>query len=151
MSYTNDSGRRQIVDDAVAAANFMGDALAALGEAYELLEEHAAEQMEDTVFKPTQSAYGLLKRTLTDFATRYGVSAPTFRPSTVPAPTDPHTTLDRVADQIQSADDALADLQDTMLPVEVGDTELRAGLSRTRQLIARVPTAAEELVRILGR
>ncbi len=151
MSYTNDSGRRQILDDSVAGANYMGDALAALGEAYELLDDHAAERMEESVFKPTQAAYGQLKRSLTEFAGRYGLPQPVFRPSMVPAPTDPHTTLDRVADLVQSADDALAELQDTLLPVEVGDADLRAGLSRTRTLLTRVPAAAEDLIRILGR
>jgi hypothetical protein len=151
VSYTTDSGRRQILDDAVVGANYLGDALAALGEAYELLDDHMAERMEAAVFKPTQAAYGQLKRTLTEFAARYGLPQPTFPPSMVPAPTDPHTTLDRVADQVQSADDALAELQDTLLPVEVGDAELRAGLSRTRTLITRVPASAEQLIRTLGR
>lgn len=151
MSYTSDSGRRQIIDDSVEAANMLGDALAALGEAYELLEEHFAEQMEERVFKPVQAAYGQLKRTLADFAERYELSAPSFRPSRVPAPADPHVTLDNVADLVQDADNAIAELQDTLLPVEVGDPELRAGLSRTRTLIGPVPGAAAELVRILGR
>ncbi|MBO0767617.1 MAG: hypothetical protein J2O48_02940 [Solirubrobacterales bacterium] len=151
MSYTADSGRRQIIDDAVVAANALGDALAALGEAYELLEEHEADRMEDTVFKPTQAAYGQLKRTLTEFAERYGLTGPNFRNSAVPAPTDPQTTLDRVSDQVQGAEDALAELQDTLLPVEVGDPELRAGLARTRTLVGPVPAAAGELMRNLGR
>jgi hypothetical protein len=151
VSYTTESGRRQILDDAVVGANYLGDALAALGEAYELLDDHAADQMEATVFKPTQAAYGQLKRALTEFAIRYGLPQPTFPPSRLPAPTDPHTTLERVADQVQSADDTLADLQDTLLPVEVGDPELRAGLSGTRTQLTRVPAAAEDLIRILGR
>jgi hypothetical protein len=151
VSYTNDSGRRQILDDSVAGANYMGDALTALAEAYELLDDHAADQMETSVFKPTQAAYGQLKRTLTEFATRYGLPQPSFAASIVPAPTDPHTTLDRVADLVGSADDAIAELQDTLLPVEVGDEELRAGLSRARTLIGRVPASAEDLIRILGR
>jgi hypothetical protein len=151
VSYTNDSGRRQILDDSVVGANYMGDALAALGEAYELLDENMADRMEASVFKPTQAAYGQLKRTLAEFATRYGLPQPTFRPSTIPAPTDPHTSLDHVADLIQSADDALSELQDTLLPVEVGDADLRAGLSGTRVLIGRVPAAAEELIHTLGR
>jgi hypothetical protein len=151
VSYTTDSGRRQIIDDAVVGANYMGDALAELGEAYELLDDHMAERMEESVFKPTQAAYGQVKRTLTEFATRYGLPQPSFPASVLPLPTDPHTTLDRVADLVQSAEDAIAELQDTLLPVEVGDADLRAGLSRTRTLIARVPASAEELIRTLGR
>jgi hypothetical protein len=151
VSYTTDSGRRQILDDAVVGANYLGDALAALGEAYELLDDHMADRMEASVFKPTQAAYGLLKRTLTEFAGRYGLPAPVFPPSIIPAPTDPHSTLERVADDVQNADDALSELQDTLLPVEVGDGELRAGLSQTRVTITRVPAAAEELIHTLGR
>lgn len=151
MSYTSDSGRRQIIDDCVVGANLLSDALAALGEAYELLDDHTAEHMEESVFKPTQAALGQLKRTLGDFAARYGLPQPSFARSMIPAPADPHVTLDRVADQVANADGALADLQDTLLPVEVGDAELRAGLSRTRTLITRVPAAAEELIRTLGR
>jgi hypothetical protein len=151
VSYTTESGRRQILDDAVACAHDLGDAIAALSEAYELLDDHMAERMEAAVFKPTQAAFGQLKRTLSEFAARYGLPAPVIADAQQPAPTDPHSSLDRVADLVQAADDGLAELQDTLLPVEVGDAELRAGLSRTRTLIGRVPAAAEELIRTLGR
>jgi hypothetical protein len=102
VSYTTDSGRRQILDDAVVGANSLGDALAGLGEAYDLLDEQMADRMEAAMFKPTQAAYGQLKRTLTEFAVRYGLPQPVFATSMVLAPTDPHTTLDRVADQVQA-------------------------------------------------
>ena len=151
MSYTNESGRRQIVEDAIVAADDLADALAALGEVYDLLEEHFADQMEESLFKPTQAAVGQLKRTLTEFTGRYGLPAPDLPAAAVPAPSDPHATLERVADLVQAADDTLAELQDTLLPVEVGDAELRAGLSRTRTLIGRVPASAEGLIRMLGR
>ena len=45
------------------------------------------------------------------------------------------------------ADRTLAQLQDSMRPVEVGDAELRAGLSEVRRLVADVPRRANELVR----
>jgi hypothetical protein len=38
-----------------------------------------------------------------------------------------------------------------MLPVEVGDADLRAGLSEVRRLIGDVPGRATQFVRILGR
>jgi hypothetical protein len=38
-----------------------------------------------------------------------------------------------------------------MLPVEVGDPQLRAGLSEVRRLIAEVPARAHDLVRTVGR
>ena len=151
MSYTNESGRRQIIDDSVAAANYLGEAMAALGEAYDLLDDPTADRMEATVFKPVQASVGQLKRTLAEFATRYKLPAPVFETAGLPAPTNPHTTLDRVIELVQAADDTVADLQDSLLPVEVGDTDLRAGLSRARTLIGPVPDAADGLIRMLGR
>jgi hypothetical protein len=38
-----------------------------------------------------------------------------------------------------------------MLPVEVGDQQLREGLSATRSTLAPLPARARELVRTLGR
>jgi len=38
-----------------------------------------------------------------------------------------------------------------MRPVEVGDTELRAGLAEVRELIGVLPDRAREFVRRLGR
>ena len=38
-----------------------------------------------------------------------------------------------------------------MLPVEVGDTELRAGLAQTREALGPVPNRARDLVRVIGR
>jgi hypothetical protein len=38
-----------------------------------------------------------------------------------------------------------------MLPVEVGDEALRAGLADTRSLLDALPARARELLRILGR
>jgi hypothetical protein len=49
------------------------------------------------------------------------------------------------------ADQMIAELQDSMLPIEVGDPELRAGLSQTREALGAVPVRARELVRTLGR
>jgi hypothetical protein len=74
-----------------------------------------------------------------------------FPPSAQVAPEDPRATLERAADAIQAADDTLAELQDTLLPVEVGDQELRAGLSGTRSVIAPLPGVCDEFVRTLGR
>ena len=45
----------------------------------------------------------------------------------------------------------LADLQDSMMPVEVGDRELREGLSETREAIADLPSRARRLMRAQGR
>jgi hypothetical protein len=38
-----------------------------------------------------------------------------------------------------------------MLPVEVGDQQLRSGLSETRELLTALPARSHEIVRTLGR
>ena len=50
-------------------------------------------------------------------------------------PAEARDEIARAVDQIHLADETLAGLQDSMLPVEVGDPELRAGLSEVRSLI----------------
>ncbi len=57
----------------------------------------------------------------------------------------------RAIEALADADAGLASLQDSLLPVEVGDAELRAGLSEVRRGIADVPGRAARLVRVIGR
>ena len=52
---------------------------------------------------------------------------------------------------VEEADAELADLQDSMMPVEVGDAELRAGLAEVRELLGEVTPRAREFTRTLGR
>ena len=59
--------------------------------------------------------------------------------------------LDSAVEAVAKADSALATLQDSMLPVEVGDAELRAGLEEVRRLLGDLRGRARELVRTLGR
>ena len=151
MSYSNESGRQRILDEAAAAVDELGMALAVLADAYEHLDEHTADRVEEWVFRPMQAAYGQLLRTHAEFAARYGLPGRTFKHGDPALPADVRAQLERVADAAQAADDGLADLQDSLLPVEVGDAELRAGLSRTRTLIAPVPSTCDEIVRTLGR
>jgi hypothetical protein len=107
--------------------------------------------MEQVLHRPLQSAYGQLKRTNAEFARRFGLVAPDALDSTQPAPEDPRLALENAADAIQAADDMLAELQDSLLPVEVGDQELRAGLSGTRTAIAPLPAACDEMISRFGR
>ena len=58
--------------------------------------------------------------------------------------------MDRAVDAAAEADAILAELQDSMMPVEVGDAELRAGLAEVRELLGDV-RARREFVRTLGR
>jgi hypothetical protein len=151
MGYTTEEGRTQILDEAGAAVEQLSIAVAALGEAYEHLDEAAGDRMETQLFRPLQGAYGQLKRTHSEFAQRSGLPGRNFPVAPVMAPEDPRASLEHAADAIQAADEMLAELQDTLLPVEVGDQELRSGLSGTRSVIAPLPERCDEFVRTLGR
>jgi hypothetical protein len=59
--------------------------------------------------------------------------------------------LGRAADDVTEADLILTELQDSMLPVEVGDAELRAGLAEVREILADLGERARDLVRVIGR
>jgi hypothetical protein len=151
MSYTTADGRRQVLDELAEAADQIGVALAALGEAYEHMDDRSADRLEEELFRPVQASYGRAKRTHTDFAGRHGLPVHTFEQPGVRLPTDARGSIEHAVDALGSADERLSTLQDSMLPVEVGDPELRAGLSEVRELIAPVPGRAREVVRTLGR
>ena len=152
MSYTSREGRTQLLEEVAEATDQLALALASLGEAYEELDEQTADSLEEQLFRPTQSAYGRLRRTHAEFAARHGLPGRDFAPSSGGMHSgDPRVYVDRAVDAIERADQTLAELQDSMLPVEVGDRELRAGLSETRESIAELPARATRLMRPQGR
>jgi phage shock protein A len=152
MSYTSREGRTQLLEEVAEATDQLALALASLGEAYEELDEQTADSLEEQLFRPTQSAYGRLRRTHAEFAARHGLPGRDFAPSSGGMHSgDPRVYVDRAVDAIERADQTLAELQDSMLPVEVGDRELRAGLSETRESIAELPARATRLMRTQGR
>ena len=152
MSYTSREGRTQLLEEVAEATDQLALALASLGEAYEELDEQTADSLEEQLFRPTQSAYGRLRRTHAEFAARHGLPGRDFSPSSGGMHSgDPRVYVDRAVDAIERADQTLAELQDSMLPVEVGDRELRAGLSETRESIAELPARATRLMRTQGR
>jgi hypothetical protein len=152
MAYTNAQARQQLLDALAAAADEIGVALAHLGEAYEQLDESSAERVEDELFRPVQTAYGRAQRVHAEFADRYGLARRTF------APMDPHTRahdamgiINSAVAEVERADATLATLQDSMLPVEVGDPPLRAGLEQVRVSLGEIRGRAREITRTLGR
>ena len=152
MAYTTAEGRRQILEDLASAADEIAVALALLSEAYEHLDERTAERLEEQLFQPIQAAYGRAKRVHVGFAQRYELPGHTFQtPSPVAPSNGTKGLIDAAVDAAGRADGMLGELQDSMLPIEVGDVELRAGLSEVRELIGGVRARARELVRILGR
>jgi hypothetical protein len=152
MTYTAAEGRQQILDALALAADDVALALADLSEAYEQLDEHTGERLEEALFRPLQAAYGRIKSEHNAFAERTGLPGRDFAVSSQVAPSTPAKALiEKAADLSANAGEALGDLQDSMLPVEVGDAQLRAGLAEVRRLLAGLPPAARELVRTFGR
>lgn len=152
MAYTTVEGRQELLDRLADAIDWIGVALAAFGEAYEQLDDDTADRLEEALFSPVQGAYGRARRTHAGFAERSGLSPTAFEPQ---SPGSAHGGargfIDHGAEAIRSADMNLADLQDSMLPVEIGDVEVRAGLTATREALAELPGRARELLRTLGR
>jgi hypothetical protein len=152
MAYTTAEGRERVLDELAAATEQIASALARLGAAYEQLDEQHADDLEEQLFRPVQLAYGRAQRTHSEFAGRSNLRSRSF---------DPHSPglqsqsvqelLERAAEDTEDADQLIAELQDSMLPVEVGDPELRAGLSQVREALAPVPGRARALVRLVGR
>jgi len=152
MAYTTAEARQQLLDDLAYAINEIGVALAALGGAYELLDERTADRLEEELFRPVQVGYGRAKRTHAGFAERHGLPGRAFEPSTTGrASQGARSFLDAAVEAVAEADHLLAEIQDSMMPVEVGDAELRAGLAEVRELVAPLSSRARELVRVLGR
>lgn len=152
MSYTTAEGRERIVDDLAQATAQIELALGYLSEAYELVDVNLADRLEEQLFGPVQASLGRARRTHSEFARRVGMPADGISaPAGGPQPHGARALIEGAADAIDQADHWISELQDSMLPVDVGDQELRAGLSDTRSLLSSVPGRARELVRTLGR
>lgn len=152
MAYTSESARRQLIDELGQAADHLSSAINALGEAYEAADERTGEALETQLFRPVQGAYGRAQRTRSGFAERHQLIAEPLTPATAAAPSaDPRVHLERAAAAVEQADQVIADMQDSMLPVEVGDREFREGLAEVRELIAPAPSDARRLLGLIGR
>jgi hypothetical protein len=152
VSYRAQDARRDLLDDVADAIEALGRAIGALGEAYDELDEATAEQMEGELFRPIQHAYGVARRTHAAFAARHRIPVREFpAPATGAHSGDPRVHLERAVDAVEEADEGIAELQDSLMPVEVGDPELRAGLAETRRLVGDVPSRGRALIRMRGR
>jgi hypothetical protein len=152
MAYRAADAREQLLGDLADAASDLALALASLSEAYELSSEDAADQLEEQVFRPVQAAYGAARRTYSEFAARHSLPESGFAdPSPGMHTADARIYLQRAIEAAERADARIAEMQDSLLPVEVGDPPLRAGLAQTRTAIAPVPGAGARLLRTFGR
>jgi hypothetical protein len=152
MSYSTEDARRQLLEDLGSAADQLALALASLGEAYQEVDEATGETLEEQLFRPVRSAYATARRTATGFADRHALPRPAFDAASAPAySADPRVHVQRALEATERTNQMIAEMQDSMLPVEVGDRELRDGLSNTRELISAVPAQARQLLRMIGR
>jgi len=141
-----------MLNDIAAAIDRLAVSLASLEAAYDLLDEHTQDRLEEELFRPVQRAFGRLQRTYSEFGARTGIPTRKFAPGS--PGTQSHSgrePIERAVDAAREADELIVELQDSLMPVEVGDPELRAGLSEVRETLARVPDRARELLRVLGR
>jgi hypothetical protein len=152
MSSTDAQARRALLDDLARATDDLGHALASLGGAYELLNEPAGDRLEEELFRPVQRAYGRARRTYTEFAARHDLGDREF---SMPSPGVPSTGVkgfvDDAVEAVERAEHHLVQLQESPMAIELGDVELRAGLSEVRRLIDPVPREAHAFVSTFGR
>ena len=152
MTYVDTEARQDLLGEVARAIDELAVALAALGDAYDQLDERSADTLEEELFRPVQVAYGRAKRTYTDFAARHGLAGRSF--AAAPSGAASHGVkgfLEAAVDAVEQSDATLAELQDSMLPVEVGDQELRAGLAEVRRLLGAVTPRAAHFVSRFGR
>src|ERR1700727_2603679 len=86
MAITNADARQQLLDALGEAADELALALALLGAAYERLDEHTADQLEEELFRPVQISDGRAQRAHSEFAARYDLPRRNFEPGSPGAP-----------------------------------------------------------------
>ncbi len=152
MAYITQEARQDLLDDVAEAIDHIAMALAALGAAYELLDERSADRLEEELFRRVQTAYGRAQRTHAAFASRYGLPGRTFAQPSAGLPSQGvKGFLERAVEAVDEAEATLIDLQDSMRPVEVGDPELRAGLAEVRELVGDLRARSRQFMRTFGR
>jgi hypothetical protein len=152
MAYVTEEARRELLDAVAEATEQIGVALAAIGAAYEQLDEQSGDRLEEELFRPVQAAYGRARRTHSSFAERHGLPGRTFEPASAGLPSQGvKGFLDRALEGVEDADGTLVDLQDSMRPVEVGDAELRAGLAEVRATLGELPERIQRFQSRFGR
>jgi hypothetical protein len=152
MTVSAAEARGRILADLAAAIAQLDFGTACLGEAYEQLDDANADRLEQDLFRPLQRAYARAKRTQSGFAARFGLRAPALASASPGiASQGAQVFVTRAATAATEADRRIADLQDSMLPIEAGDPELRAGLAEVREQLTGVPAAAAAFQRTFGR
>jgi hypothetical protein len=153
VPYSTEDARQQLLESVAAAAEALAAALAALTEAYEQLDEATGDRVEEQLFRPVQRAYGRARSAYTGFATRHSMATRELEQQAgraAPSHGVKGLIEDAVSD-VQRAEYTLVTLQDSLLPVEMGDAQLRADLEQVRELISGLSGRAREVLRTFGR
>jgi hypothetical protein len=144
--------REQILADLATATDQLALATACLEGAYDQLDELTADRLDEELVRPVRKAFGRAKRSYSQFAGRFGLPSRGFEP---PPPGVRSQGVARFVDRAVSASEeagrTIAGLQDSMLPIEAGDPELRAGLAEIRELVDEVPARARRFIQTRGR
>ncbi len=152
MSTADLPARQQLLDGLAEAADQLGQALASLGAAYDLLDEQQGDRLEEELFRPVQLAYGRAQRAHAEFAARHGLPGREF---TMPQPGLPSTGVkgfvEQAVEAVDRAEHELVAIQESSLGLQVSDVELRAGLTHVRQTIDGLGQHARAFVRTFGR
>jgi hypothetical protein len=144
--------RERILADLATAIDQMALATACLGQAFEQLDEVTGDRLDLELFRPVQRAFGRAKRTHSQFAERFGLSGRSFESPSAGLPSQGvKRFVERAVQASAEAGQTIAELQDSMLPIESGDPELRTGLAEVRDLLDEMPGRAREFLRTLGR
>jgi len=152
VTVTTLEARTQIIDELGGATLQIAYSVACLGSAYELLDEATADRLEAELFRPVQRALGRAKRTTSEFAARYGLTAPQIESPSPGVPSQGvKAFVDHAVTAAAEASRRIAELQDSMLPIEAGDEQLRASLAEVRELVDQLATPARAFLNTLGR
>ncbi len=152
MTQTTVEARQQILDELGGAVERSAISVVAFGRAFELLAVGAADRLDRELFRPARRGYARGKRAHAGFAERHEMSTGAFElPPPGPSSQGARGFVEEGVNAATEADQALAALQDSLLPVESGDPELRAGLGEMREALAIIPQNARQLIRGLGR
>jgi hypothetical protein len=113
VAYSASEARQEILDTLAEATDELGFALACLADAYDNLDAHNADRLEEELFRPVQAAYGRAQLSHAQFAERHGLPGRTFdqRPAGV-SPTGATGFIQPAVEAIGEADLVLPRPQD---------------------------------------